>query len=168
MSAKKNKREWWHVLLIAVLLPVILPFALFVFILFLISHTCIHILIWSRWCPSGRDILFVYSDSPIWHDYIEQRILPFLGKRAVILNWSQRKKWEFSLARWAFHHFGGSREFNPLGVVFRPLRRTRKFRFWRAFRDYKHGHPDQVQKIEREFFDFIGVARPETNALPPD
>jgi len=37
----------------------------------------------------GRDILLVYSDSPIWHDYIEERILPHLGERAVVLNWSQ-------------------------------------------------------------------------------
>jgi hypothetical protein len=164
MGERMNKMKWWQVLLVAVLSPAILVFAVFVLVLFLVTHICIHLLIWSCWCARGRDILFVYSDSPIWHDYIEEHILPFLGARAVVLNWSHRKKWRFSLARMAFHHFGGYREFNPLGVVFRPLRRTRKFRFWQAFRDYKHGHPEQVQKMEREFFDFLGVAGRETNA----
>ena len=83
-----------------------------------------------------EDPLFVYSDSPIWHEYIVQHFLPYLGERAVILNWSDRKLWRFSLARIAFRHFGGNREFNPLAVVFRPFGRTQAFRFWQPFRSF--------------------------------
>ena len=93
----------------------------------------------------GRDVLFVYSDSPVWHEYIEQRFLPHLVRRAVVLNWSERNRWNLSLGQVAFRFFGGRREFNPLAVVFRPLRRTRTFRFWTAFRDLKHGRPEALQ-----------------------
>ena len=55
------------------------------------------------------------------------------------MNWSQRKRWRFSIARLAFHHFGGNREFNPIAVVFRPFRRTRTFRFWLPFKELKVG-----------------------------
>jgi hypothetical protein len=68
------------------------------------------------------------------------------------------------LARVAFHHFGGWREFNPLAVVFRPLRRTRTFRFWQPFRDFTHGYPEALHRIESEFFALIGVQRHEPSA----
>jgi hypothetical protein len=140
---------------------VILAVAPLAIIFFIFTSICLRIFIWSWWCARGRNILFVYSDSPIWHDYIEQHILPNLGERAVILNWSQRKRWRLSLARVAFHHFGGYRQFNPLGVVFHPFRRTHVFRFWKPFRDFKHGHPEAVHKMEAEFFQLIGVQRHE-------
>ena len=109
--------------------------------------------------PGGT--LLVYSDSPIWRVYVEQRILPRVTGRAVVLNWSQRAKWRHSLARMAFAHFGGSREFNPLAVVFRPFGRTRTFRFWRLFRDFKHGNPAALDQVEREFFAWVNESKPE-------
>jgi hypothetical protein len=142
-------------------LLVILPLAILFFIL---TSIFLRLAIWSCWCVRGRDILFVYSDSPLWHDYIEQRVLPHISERAVVLNWSQRKRWRFSLARMAFHHFGSYRQFNPLGVVFRPFGRTQTFRFWQPFRDLKHGHPESLQKMEAEFFQVLGVHRHETSA----
>jgi hypothetical protein len=33
---------------------------------------------------------------------------------------------------------------------------ARRFRFWRAFRDFKHDKPAKLQQVEREFFDCIG------------
>ena len=110
----------------------------------------LHLAIWTWWYLRGRDILFVYSDSPIWREHVEQHILPYLGERAVVLNWSHRKRWRISIARLAFHYFGGSREFNPLAVVFRPMRRTRTFRFWQPFRDFKHGRPEALRKLEHD------------------
>lgn len=125
----------------------------------MVSTVCLHIVIWAWWCFRGRDILFVYSDSPIWHDYIEQQVLPRLGERAVVLNLSHLTRWRLSLARVAFYYFGGWRAFNPLAVVFRPFRRTRKFRFLQPFRDFKHGHPEALYQMESEFFGLIGVHR---------
>ena len=160
----KPKAQWWQVALVIFLAPVLLVVVVLALVFFLVSNVFLHIAIWSWWCIRGRDILFVYSDSPIWHDYIEENVLPHLGERAVVLNWSQRKRWRFSLARVAVHYFGGWREFNPLAVVFRPFRRTRTFRFWQPFRDFKHGHPEALHRMESEFFGLIGVQRYDPSA----
>jgi hypothetical protein len=151
----ERKLDAWQILLIVVLLPLVLSIVLLQLILYLVWSVCLHAVIWSWWCLRGRGVLFVYSDSPVWRDYIEQHILPRLDERAVVLNWSQRKRWRFSLARLAFYHFGGSQEFNPLAVVFRPLRPTRIFRFWQSFRDLKHGRPEALHEVETEFLRLI-------------
>jgi len=161
MSAAKQKQKrkppWWLLALVIVLSPAILLIVIIVLALFIVTSICLHILIWTFWCARGRNILFVYSESPILHDYIEQRLLPPIRDRAIVLNWSQRKRWRFSLTRMAFHHFGGYREFNPLAVVFRPFRLTRKFRFWQPFRGFKHGKAAPLQQMEKDFFSMIEV-----------
>jgi hypothetical protein len=151
------KPRWWHFALFFSLAPVLIVVVAFALACVLLFTVFLHIAIWTWWCVRGRDILFVYSDSPISHDYIEQHFLPRLGDRAVVLNWSNRRAWRFSLARIAFHHFGGRREFNPMAVVFRPFRRTRTFRFCQPFRDFKHGHPEALHRLEVEFFGMIGI-----------
>jgi hypothetical protein len=99
-------------------------------------------------------VLFVYSNSPVWHQYIEKNILPRLPPNTMILNWSERRDWgRVSLAYAAFRVFGGSREFNPLAVVVRPLRWAKCFRFWKPFRDFKHGNPETLLRMERDLFD---------------
>ena len=156
--------KWWYVPFIIALTPVVLVIGVAALLEFVVSSVCLHVLIWTWWCLRGRDILLVYSDSPIWHDYIERHFLPSLRERAVVLNWSQRKRWGLSVARLALRHFGGSRQFNPLAVVFRPFRRTRIFRFWQPFRDFKHGRPQALRKMEDEFFSLIRIHRPEPKA----
>ena len=153
--------RWWHVAILVPLAPVLLVVVLLALVVYLVSTVCLHIAIWSWWCLRGRDILFVYSDSPIWHDYIERHVLPRLGERAVVFNWSRRRDSRFSLARAAVRHFGGWREFNPMALVFRPFHRTRNFRFWQPFKDFKHGHPEALHRMERDFFGVIGVQRPD-------
>jgi hypothetical protein len=164
-SVRANSRsEWWLVALLVLFFPPLFVFVVVVLLLVLVGSLCLHITIWTWWCLRGRDILVLYSDSPLWHDYIEEQILPRAVDRAVILNWSQRKRWRVSVARLAFYHFGGYREFNPLAVVFRPFRRSRIFRFWRPFKDSSHGHPEALHRMEEEFFGSIGVLRPERPA----
>ena len=159
----KSKARWWQVVVVIPFLPVLAAAVVLWFVCFLVFTVCLHVVIWSWWCVRGRDILFVYSDSPIWHDYIEQHILPDLGERAAVINWSQRTQWRLSLARMAFYHFGGWRAFNPMAVVFRPFRRTRTFLFLQPFRDFRHGHPESLHRMESEFFGLIGVERHEIN-----
>jgi hypothetical protein len=112
--------------------------------------------------PARPRLLFVYSESPIWRDYLGEHILPLLGERAIVLNWSERKRWRVSLRRLAFYHFGGYRQFNPLAVVFRPFHRTRTFRFWEPFKEFKHGRPASLHALEREFFLASGIRKPES------
>jgi hypothetical protein len=83
----KIATKWWHVAAIIPLLPLLIAFAVIAMVAFAVSSVCMHVTVWTWWCLRGRDILFVYSDSPIWHDYVEQHILPYLGERAVVLNW---------------------------------------------------------------------------------
>jgi hypothetical protein len=152
---RKQGTAWWKILLLVPLFFLLLVLIAF----FLAWRSLLLLIIWSCWCTKGRDVLFVYSDSPIWHDHIEQNILPHLRERAIILNWSQRKQWPFGPARIAFRHFGGNREFNPMAVVFRPFRPTRTFRFWEPFQDFKRGKPEAVLKMEQDFLKTIGVRR---------
>lgn len=102
-------------------------------------------------------MIFVYSDSPTWKEYIETEILPNLQDRAVILNWSERRNWKYSLAVLAFRYFGGYRNFNPIALVFRPFRFLKAFRFFEAFKEYKRGNPENVQRLKKDFFAEMGM-----------
>jgi hypothetical protein len=140
-------------ILIVVLLPVILPLALFAIASHLLYRALLYLLVWVFWLPRGKDILFVYSDSPIWHDYMATQVLPLVQERSVVLNWSERKRWSrWSLSVAVFHHFGGAGEFNPLVMVFQPLRLARVFRFWSAFKDWKRGYKEPVERLRQELF----------------
>lgn len=112
--------------------------------------------IWICWCSWGRRVLLVYSDSPVWKGYLEQEIIPRLPKSTIVLNWSQRRRWRWwSLAVLAFCYFGGYREYNPLAVVFRPFRWARTYRFYKAFRDFKHGRTQKLEKIVHNLFQSV-------------
>jgi hypothetical protein len=146
-----------------------LPLVLAIVIVLLLAHVLVFLAItlavWICWCPRGKNILFVHSNSPVWGEYISDRFLPYLGNRAVVLNWSERRLWRrLSLARLTFECYGGQREFNPLAVLFRPLRPTRTFRFWQPFRDWKHGNTGELEAMEREFFAAAGLERPMDKA----
>lgn len=158
----KGQRKFADVcrlLLLIVFLPLIIAALAF----HLLAGLFLHIAIWCCWCSRGRDVLFVYSDSPFWHDYVEKHIVPRLGQRAVVLNWSHRSRWRRTLSVLAFRYFGGYRSFNPMAVVFRPFRLARRFRFYEPFRKFKHGKTEAVAKVERELYDLldqIGGRRP--------
>ena len=132
-------------------LPLILPLALITIALYLPYRIALYLLVWALWLPRGKDILLVYSDSPIWREYVLSKILPLVQERAVVLNWSERSKW----SRWSFpvhlfRAFGGYREFNPLVVLFCPFRRARSFRFWLPFKDWKRGYREPVERLRQE------------------
>jgi hypothetical protein len=137
---------------IAVLLPIILPLLLLAVTLHWIHRLILYLLIWILWLPKGKDALVIYSDSPIWRDYMVREILPLLERRAFILNWSERNRWpKWSFATHVFRSFKNGTEFNPMVVVFRPLRRAKFFRFWWGFRQLKrHGEMTEVDSLRRE------------------
>lgn len=136
---------------------VLIPLLFLVLAAYGLSALLLHVALWLLWGPLGKRVLFVYSNSPVWQQYIEQNILPRLPETAVVLNWSERRIWNrMTLAYLAFRFFGGSREFNPLAVVVRPFRWARCFRFWQSFRDFKHGKTQSLMKVETEFFESLG------------
>lgn len=142
------------VLLVAVFLilsPVVIPIVLLAFLPYLVLRLGVHFLILLTWLPKGKDTLLAYSQSPIWHDYMTTQILPLVKDRAIVLDWSERKKWRwYSLPVLAFRSLGGYRNFNPLVIHFRPFRRAKIFRFWSAFKDWKHGKTDAVEQLRRD------------------
>jgi hypothetical protein len=144
------------ILMIPILLVTVVPMVIVVGGIYLFVALMLHIAVVLLWLPRGRRVLFVYSNSPIWQAYVEAEILPRLPPHATVLNWSNRKNWpRFSFATWVFNTFAGSREFNPLAIVFRPLAPPKRFRFWRAFREYKHGRPERLRQVEADFFRYV-------------
>lgn len=151
------RTKWVFGLLVASFLVLILmPLLVLVAISWFAWSIALHLALWACWLPRGKDTLVVYSDSPHWQADFEQRILPALSQRAVVLNWSQRRQWKRSLATSAFQHFGGSADFNPLIVVLRPLRRTRVFRLHGAYLDKAHGNPNPLNRRLGELMETLG------------
>lgn len=111
--------------------------------------------IWIIWGLRGHNILFVYSDSPIWTNYIQEKILPHINRKAVILNWSERKQWKPSLAVLAFKYFAGRQNFNPMAIVFRPFRLNKEFRFYKAFKEFKHGKTENLEKMRANLLQIL-------------
>ena len=140
------------------LLILLSPLILVGAVLYGLSGFVLYIAIWLGWCLRGRHVLLVYSDSPIWREYIEKEVLPRFEGRAVVLNWSERKRWKNSLAVLAFRRFGGWRAFNPLAVVFRPFRFAKVFRFFEPFQEFKHGNPAKVEQLKTELFEALNAA----------
>jgi hypothetical protein len=133
---------------IVLFLPVIVPLAAAALALYWLHQLVLYALIWVLWLPRGKDVLLVYSDSPIWHDYMTRQVLPLVQERAVILNWSQRSRWpKWSFSVHVFRSLGGREEFNPMVAVFRPFRRAKLFRFWSAFKDWKRGYTEPVERL---------------------
>ena len=129
------------------------PFIILYLIIYGFYALALYLLVWLCWIPKGKDILFIYSDSPVWHDYVQNEIIPYIKSRAVILNWTERKKWaeKRSLQALLFKNFGGYSEFNPLALYFRPFRLVKSYRFRSAFRDWKHGKTKPLEDLKNQF-----------------
>lgn len=128
-------------------LPLLLPLVVVVLAAYFLYGFTLQLLIWVCWCTRGTRVLFVYSNSPVWREYLQREVVPRLPRKTVVLDWSERRKWRpWSLDVLAFRYFGGHREYSPMAVVFRPFHWARTFRFYRAFRDFKHGKTRRVEE----------------------
>jgi hypothetical protein len=137
-------RVAFFVPLLLLILPVLLLWAAF----YWMYRVTLYLLIWLLWLRKGKDVLFIYSDSPIWHEYMTSQILPLVQERAIVLNWSQRKTWQkWSLAVRAFQMFSGRRDFNPMVMLFRRFRGAKSFRFFSAFKEWKHGETQKIEEL---------------------
>lgn len=113
----------------------------------------------------GKFIIFVYSNSPNWKSYIEENILPQIQDHAIVLNWSDRGRWDKTdLAVQSFHHWGGQENYNPLAIVFCNVLDVRVIRFYRAFHDFKHGNVIALQKTQAQLLDLLKAKTHQTAA----
>lgn len=147
-----NRGSGFSRAIIILLLISFSPILIVALVLYLLWGLILSTAIWLTW--RKRFVVFVYSDSPTWKDYIEREFLPQIQDQAMILNWSERRKWKNSLAVLAFRYFGGYRNFNPIGIVFRPFHFVKTYRFFEAF---KHGNVKKVEEIKRELFEELEV-----------
>jgi hypothetical protein len=153
MSRQKTSvaRKLGNAVLVILILPIALPLALVAFAPHLLLRAVLYLLVWLLWIPKGKDVLFVYSDSPIWREYMTSHVLPLVQERAVVLNWSERARWSpWSLKVRVFRAFGGSREFNPMIVKFQLFRKAKILRYWSAFQDWKRGYTEPVESLKRQ------------------
>jgi hypothetical protein len=113
----------------------------------------LYALVWTWWIGRApRRVLFVYSDSPKWKEYIEGNILPKLSANTVVLNWSHRLSWRrFNLSVMLFRCFADEREFNPIGSCIRRFDVVERYRFWQPFRDATHGRSEALKVVETRF-----------------
>jgi hypothetical protein len=143
----KMARAAFFVPLLVLLFPILVLYAAS----YWMYRVTLYLLIWLWWSRNGKDVLLVYSNSPIWHGYMTTQILPLVQERAIVLNWSERRSWrERSLAVRAFNMFKGARDFNPMIILFRPFRAAKSFRFFPSFKAWKHGDPKEVEQLRSE------------------
>jgi hypothetical protein len=61
-----------------------------------------------------------------------------------------------SLSSIVFHYFGGRKAFNPMAILFAPFRKAKVYRFYDAFKEFKHGKPKRLELMERELLQKCG------------
>ena len=155
MKATKH-HKWPGQIVLILLSPILLVIGLCILVAYLILSIIIYLSAWLFWNTRGIRLLYVYSNSPNWQEYIEREIVPKLPERKIVLNWSERQKWKkVNFASLVFWHFGGYRAFNPMAVVLKPFRRAKVFRFYEAFKDNKHGKREPLTKLEADFFEAL-------------
>jgi len=102
----------------------------------------------ARYGPAGKDLLIVLTESRHWQPYIERHWLPRWASRAVVLDRSKPWRRDDPAAElWA--SVKGFEEHTPLAVVVPPRGGVRVVRFYKAFRDYKHGKGARLRTAER-------------------
>jgi hypothetical protein len=106
---------------------------------------------WLRYGRKGKFILFVYSDSSNWKDYIETRILPRIKDHSVVLNWSKRREWESQMPfeMKVFAQWAGSNEFTPTAILFSAIKKVKVIRLGPPSQPAKHGKDRASKESEQ-------------------
>ncbi len=165
-------KQWIILAVVILFLPLLLGLALIYGLAWFIQGAWLGLRVRLQWYPQGKRMLFVYSNSPNWKDYVEANLLPKIQPQAVILNWSDRSQWKWKrkpLEVQVFQHWSGiygfyilknkmrwdGHDFNPIAITFIPWWRRRVFRFWQPFKDFKHGKDRPLREIETQLFEVL-------------
>ena len=155
------KKDAGGILMLALFSPALIPLAL----ILALAWGWMHVVAWVWVGGASQRVLFVYSDSPLWHQYCEEKVIPHLPQRSKLLNWSLRREWRWydpsvALARF----FGGRYSYNPIGLVAVRFGRVKVFRFWAGFRELKKGN---ANPLDAELLRFYSVL-PANKTLQAD
>ncbi|MGH9942752.1 MAG: hypothetical protein ACRD9R_10410 [Pyrinomonadaceae bacterium] len=160
----ENRTNWTETLWLILLAPILLLAAVLWLNFLVVSFPFIKAYeewliyrFWQRHGKFGRFILFIYSDSPRWKDYIEENILPRIEPHVVTLNWSKRREWRKTKPFEArvFYRWAGEKEFNPMAIVLPPASKMKEVRFWQAFKDFKQGKDKLLKEAEQSLFNEV-------------
>jgi hypothetical protein len=112
---------------------------------------------WFRHGRKGKTILFVYSDSSNWKDYIETNILPRIEAHSIILNWSRRREWgsRMQLETKLFYQWAGPGDFVPVAILFSRIGKPRTFRLWQLSENPKQGKVRVSKEAEQALFETV-------------
>jgi hypothetical protein len=138
--------RWLLVVIAIASVPLLIAAAIIYLIALVVGVIGLLLITWGVAIARGTYIVVVYSNSPHWQTYFERQVLPAVQGRAVVLNWSERRRWRWSLAVALFRVFGGSRNFNPLALIVRPFRWPRALRFFQPFRTRRVGEVERLTK----------------------
>jgi hypothetical protein len=94
-----------------------------------------------------KDFLLVYTESPHWQPYIEQRWISRWGERMVLFNRSRPWSNEQVEAR-LWQSIRWDREHTPLAIIIPPRGSPHAVELYSAFREFKHGKPQRLQAAE--------------------
>jgi len=165
-------KDIFYIAVFIIFLPLYILFYLLYGVWYLIYRRWLVLRVRKQWYPQGKKMLFVYSNSPNWKEYIEENILTKISEKAVIINWSERSKWSwenkplelkiFKYWTGVIRHFDikgkkkwDGKEFNPIAITFVPWWRVKVIRFWQAFKDYKHGKDKKLKELENKLFKIL-------------
>jgi hypothetical protein len=144
-------------IVIFVLAVLLSPLIVAGFVAYGIYTALLYLTIWAVWCRNGPRVFISYSRSPHWQERFENVLIPQLPSSSIIVNWSDRKTWpRFSLRTLAFEHYLGNIAHTPSVIVFKPLRRAQVFRFFEAYKIFKHGNDVPVLELESALLNAVG------------
>tara|TARA_R110002072_G_scaffold20841_7_gene75247 strand:+ start:3729 stop:4193 length:465 start_codon:yes stop_codon:yes gene_type:complete len=130
----------------------LIPVFLLIFIYSILLKVYIRIRLWVEW-PKGTYVLFAYSESENWSDYIEENILPRIAAHSRVINRTIDQNWKqkYRREKQAIEYWA-SLNINPVAIVFRAWRPATVIPFYEAFRDLKHGKENAINAKCKELY----------------
>lgn len=126
----------------------------------------------KEWLPQGKIALVVYSDNAAWKEYVFTNLLPKIGAKAEVLNWSEYAVWKNSsaLAARLFNNFTwgtrfvsrrrtrpGAQDFNRQVIIFNPWNKPEVISFHKAFRQHELGDDAPLGACEKKVFERLNT-----------
>ena len=153
-----NKEQLLNIILIPIFIVLAIILSPIIIISFL-RHYFIGLILKYRFkkklIHENKHILFAYSDSPHWKEYIENNIEPVIADKTIFINRSQDSEWKKNnlLESKVIKHWGGDKEYNPIAIIFPRKGKINVVRFYQAFKDYKHGNTALLNEKELELYE---------------
>ena len=131
-------------------------FLVFLALLLLLGRLAPSMSTWSKRI-NAKGIL-VYSDSPVWKNYIESRWLPAAGDRIELINISEGHHWKPSLAGLLLEAHLANRKRPLLPVALIISERPILLAFHGSFLDYEAGDNEQLKSKEQLLARALGAS----------